>query len=417
MHYQRGQVKVKIPVIDGSSFILEDVRYVPGLRRSLISFGTLEKEGYTVKMQMGRIKVIKGCRAMMTGIRKKNCVYTLEAKVMTFGVQKHGGSKQVGFKQLGPGVETGVHGVQDEKLAQRWLEDRQPEEKTNTDCLVKEQEKVHLSIKVRANITVTGVPGQEGAEGNVAEKKKMNESMKTNLEKLLKYNALVDKDIGSKLNIGFFSHLKCKGTLSKIASSLNSLNYNGVIPHRTLTRNVNDGKSTAFWHDLWLGNFLLKYKFPRLYQADPQKNCLMHGIGILSNSKNITDKETRLHIDDALLPNHLPETQWCRFIQKNVNILSWRVLRDRLLNRWNLIRKGFSIPSLLCTVCSSFPETNFHIIWSCNVASAIWKFIFNWVDIHPPSILDLSDLFNWLDDSSSTYNCYYCVQLLYAFQH
>ncbi|GKB98158.1 hypothetical protein Tco_0984295 [Tanacetum coccineum] len=84
-------------------------------------------------------------------------------------VQKHGGSKQVGFKQLGPGVETGVHGVHDEKrvwfevelqgaqrdreaevfqvsnddtaVAQRRLEDKQPEEKTNTDSLVKEQEK------------------------------------------------------------------------------------------------------------------------------------------------------------------------------------------------------------------------------------------------------------------------------------
>ncbi|GJR11245.1 hypothetical protein Tco_0793897 [Tanacetum coccineum] len=223
----KGTGKVKIQLHDGSSFILEDVRYVPGLRRSLISLGTLEKEGYTVKMQMGRIKVIKGCRVMMTGIRKKNCVYTLEAKVMTFGVQKHGGSKQVGlkqlgskqvgFKQLGPGVETGVHGVQVEKrvwfevelqgaqgdreaevfqvsnddaaVAQRRLEDKQLEEKTNTDCLVKEQEKVHLGIKVGANITVTGVPGQEGAEGNVAEKKKVKESMKANLGKLLKYNA------------------------------------------------------------------------------------------------------------------------------------------------------------------------------------------------------------------------------------
>ncbi|GJR07451.1 hypothetical protein Tco_0790103 [Tanacetum coccineum] len=93
-------------------------------------------------------------------------------------VQKHGGSKQVGlkqlgskqvgFKQLGPGVETGVHEVHDEKrvwfevelqgsqgdreaevfqvsnddttVAQRRLEDKQPEEKTNTDCLIKEQE-------------------------------------------------------------------------------------------------------------------------------------------------------------------------------------------------------------------------------------------------------------------------------------
>ncbi|GJX36612.1 hypothetical protein Tco_0248169, partial [Tanacetum coccineum] len=84
-------------------------------------------------------------------------------------VQKHGGLKQVGFKQLGPGVETGVQEVHDEKrvwfevklqgaqgdheaevfqvsndetaVAQRWLKDKQPEEKTNTDCLVKEQEK------------------------------------------------------------------------------------------------------------------------------------------------------------------------------------------------------------------------------------------------------------------------------------
>ncbi|GKG29863.1 hypothetical protein Tco_0419761, partial [Tanacetum coccineum] len=81
-------------------------------------------------MQMGRIKVIKCCRVMMTGIRKKNCVYTLEAKVMTFGVQKHGGSKQVGLKQLGSkqvgfkqlesGVEIGVYGVHDEKCV--WFE-------------------------------------------------------------------------------------------------------------------------------------------------------------------------------------------------------------------------------------------------------------------------------------------------------
>nr|GEX37825.1 retrovirus-related Pol polyprotein from transposon TNT 1-94 [Tanacetum cinerariifolium] len=166
-----------------------------GLKISLISLGTLEKEGYTVKMRMGRIKVIKGYWVMMTGIRKKNCVYTLEAKVMTFGVQKHEGSKQVrlkqlgskqvwfkqpghkqvGFKQLGPDVKTGVHGVQDVKrvwfevelqgaqgdreaevfqvsnddaAAQRRLEDKQLEEKTNTYCLVKEQEKVHLGIKV-----------------------------------------------------------------------------------------------------------------------------------------------------------------------------------------------------------------------------------------------------------------------------
>nr|GEX52897.1 retrovirus-related Pol polyprotein from transposon TNT 1-94 [Tanacetum cinerariifolium] len=126
--------------------------------------------------------------------------------------------KQVGFKQLGPSVETRVHGVQVEKrvwfevelygaqvdretkvfqvsnddaaVAQIRLKDTQLEEKTNTDCLVKDQKKVHLGIKVREYIMVTGVPGQESAEGNVAKNKKVKESMKANLAKLLKYNAL-----------------------------------------------------------------------------------------------------------------------------------------------------------------------------------------------------------------------------------
>nr|GEV11931.1 zinc finger, CCHC-type [Tanacetum cinerariifolium] len=101
------------------------------------------------------------------------------------------GHKQVGFKQLGPSVKAGVHGVHVDKrawfeeelqeaqgnheaevfqdsnddavVAQRRLEDKQPQEKTSTDCLVKEQEKVHIGIKVGANIMVTGLPGQEGA--------------------------------------------------------------------------------------------------------------------------------------------------------------------------------------------------------------------------------------------------------------
>ncbi|GKE44659.1 hypothetical protein Tco_1471943, partial [Tanacetum coccineum] len=118
-------------------------------------------------------------------------------------VQNHGGSKQVGlkqlgskqvgFKQLGTVFETRVHGVQNEKrvwfevelqgaqgnretedfrvsnddvvVAQRRLEDKQLEERTNTDCLVKEQEK-----------------------GNVAGRKKRR-SKEAKLRNLLKYKA------------------------------------------------------------------------------------------------------------------------------------------------------------------------------------------------------------------------------------
>nr|GFA74457.1 retrovirus-related Pol polyprotein from transposon TNT 1-94 [Tanacetum cinerariifolium] len=128
-------------VVDGCS-----IRYVPGLRRSLISLDTLEKEGYTLKMQIGvhGVQVDKrvGFEVELQGAQKNH-----EAEV--FQVSNN-----------------------DVAVAQRRLEDKQLEEMTNANCLVKEQENVHLGIKVGANIMVTRVPGQEGAEGNVAEKKK-----------------------------------------------------------------------------------------------------------------------------------------------------------------------------------------------------------------------------------------------------
>lgn len=37
---------------DVKSFMLDVVRYIPDLKRNLISVGTLEKEAYNVKMQM-----------------------------------------------------------------------------------------------------------------------------------------------------------------------------------------------------------------------------------------------------------------------------------------------------------------------------------------------------------------------------
>ncbi|GKF32382.1 hypothetical protein Tco_0102180 [Tanacetum coccineum] len=48
---------------------------------------------------------------------------------------------------------------------------------------------------------VTGVPGQEGAEGNVAEKKKVKESMKANLGKLLKYKAWLTRQGGPRFEV------------------------------------------------------------------------------------------------------------------------------------------------------------------------------------------------------------------------
>nr|GEU89827.1 leucine-rich repeat protein [Tanacetum cinerariifolium] len=214
--HSEGHLKTDCPMKKSSGFVKkgkrdqdsnssnDDGNAYFGKALAVVENGEITK--LKVKIQLhdgsnfGRCQVCSRAKKKFDLIGKNNCVYTLEAKLMTFGGRNH----------------RGVHGVQDEKrvwfevelqgaqgdheaevfrisnddtvVAQRWLEDKQLEEKTNTDCLVKEQEKVHLGIKVGANIMVIGVPSQEGTEGNVSEKMKVKESNKANLWKLLNFH-------------------------------------------------------------------------------------------------------------------------------------------------------------------------------------------------------------------------------------
>ncbi|GJR01887.1 hypothetical protein Tco_1092616 [Tanacetum coccineum] len=86
--------KVQIQMRDGSSFVLDNVRYVSELRRNLISLGILKKEGFIVKMQSVKIKVIKGSLVVLSGTRRANCVYTLDGQAVTRKTLK--GRKQLG---------------------------------------------------------------------------------------------------------------------------------------------------------------------------------------------------------------------------------------------------------------------------------------------------------------------------------
>nr|GEV31185.1 retrotransposon protein, putative, Ty1-copia subclass [Tanacetum cinerariifolium] len=84
-----GIWKVRVQMKDGSSFMLENVRYIPELKRNLISLGTLDREGYTMKLQNGRVKAESG-----------------EASV---GIQEKESLAQVWHKRLGHISEAGLH--------------------------------------------------------------------------------------------------------------------------------------------------------------------------------------------------------------------------------------------------------------------------------------------------------------------
>ncbi|GJW84417.1 zinc finger, CCHC-type containing protein [Tanacetum coccineum] len=86
-------------------FLVNFKEYVLELRQNLISLGTLEKEGFIVKMQSGKIKVIKGSLVVLSGTRRANCVYTLNGQAVTRKTLK--GRKQLGEYQTGWKIRTG----------------------------------------------------------------------------------------------------------------------------------------------------------------------------------------------------------------------------------------------------------------------------------------------------------------------
>nr|GEZ73733.1 retrotransposon protein, putative, Ty1-copia subclass [Tanacetum cinerariifolium] len=116
----RGIAKVRLQLKDGSSFVLHNVRYIPELKRNMISLGTLEKEGYTVKLQSGKIKVINGSRIVLSRTRRDNCVYYLDghavAGEINASVEEKDSLAKVWHKRLGHISEAGLQVLEKQGL-------------------------------------------------------------------------------------------------------------------------------------------------------------------------------------------------------------------------------------------------------------------------------------------------------------
>ena len=60
---------------DGSTRVLTDARYIPSLRKNLISLGTLKVKGFAMSMRDGILKVISSVLVVMKGTRNNNLYY------------------------------------------------------------------------------------------------------------------------------------------------------------------------------------------------------------------------------------------------------------------------------------------------------------------------------------------------------
>jgi len=69
-----GICTVHIKMFDGMVRELKEVRYVPQLKRNLISVGALEALGLAVSIRDGVLKIIKGSMVVLKGVRRNNLI-------------------------------------------------------------------------------------------------------------------------------------------------------------------------------------------------------------------------------------------------------------------------------------------------------------------------------------------------------
>lgn len=62
--------------------ILQEVRFVPDLKRNLISLGVLDQLGYCFKSENGNPRVTKGSMVVMKGVRMNGMFFLLGSTVI-----------------------------------------------------------------------------------------------------------------------------------------------------------------------------------------------------------------------------------------------------------------------------------------------------------------------------------------------
>ncbi|GJZ26175.1 retrovirus-related pol polyprotein from transposon TNT 1-94 [Tanacetum coccineum] len=156
--------KVRVQLRDGLSFVLNNVKYIPELKRNLISLGILEKERYTVKLQSGKVKVINGSRVVLSRTRRDNCIYSLDGHgsgrrvwvyILRFKHKAFGKFKE--WKQL---VEN-----QTGRTVKKLRMDN------GLEFCNREFEQLCIESKIPRHLTVVGIPQQNGSPSTTIEKK------------------------------------------------------------------------------------------------------------------------------------------------------------------------------------------------------------------------------------------------------
>lgn len=186
----------------------------------------------------------------------------------------------------------------------------------------------------------------------------------------------------------------------------------GLELNNLFSKVVHSGQNTSFWGDVWLQGKLLKDTFPRLYDLETNKSSTVAAKIKWEGTQwcwawNWRREPRGRAADGAFTVRRLSrmiasqtaktfgiETKWCRLVPKKVNVFIWQATRSLIPARAHLHKRGVSINTQLCPLCSSHLETVDHAVISCSYATEVWRCVLLWCNANIQELLTSKDLLN-----------------------
>jgi len=210
-----------------------------------------------------------------------------------------------------------------------------------------------------------------------------------------------------------------------------------------VSKRVGDGSSTFFWYDRWLGDVPLRTQFSRLFDLANNKLCTvadMCALGwevggeawswrrrlwaweeemvvefshFVSNVVLQIDVPDRWQWDPDIVGGYtvsgayhiltaqsdppdvrLNDLVWHKQVPLKVSIFAWRLLRDRLPTKLNLVRRGLlNGEAASCIAGCGHDESTTHLFLHCDTFGLLWQSIRSWLGVEGVEPYDIIDHF------------------------
>lgn len=92
---------------------------------------------------------------------------------------------------------------------------------------------------------------------------------------------------------------------------------------------------------------------------------------------------------------------WHKDVPLKVMLFAWRLFRDKLPTKDNLLHQGvIENDSRMCVAGCGLEESSHHLVLHCNVFWSVWHLIYKWLGIVAVIPYNVSDHFNQFSYSS-----------------